>query len=117
MSKKAYRANRSKLLEVRFRTPLFHVEFQETCIEPIFEIQHSVPIKRCDNECVQERHNHVGNKGFTRFSPGGRKSNAHNGRWGGRGTILLNWRNFKPFERYSGFCDTLVLYMSSASCN
>ena len=54
MRKKANGANRSEMLLDRFRTPLLHFEFQEKGIEPIFELQHSVPIKRRDNECVQE---------------------------------------------------------------
>ena len=45
------------------------------------------------------------------------KSNARGGMRVGREIILLKGRNVRPCERYSGFCDTMVLYVSNASCN
>ena len=87
-----------------FRTPLLHLEFQEKCIETIFE-QYFVQMKLRDNECVQERSTSVRKRGFSVLAD--RKSNAP----GGRETILLNWRKVRLFERYSGFykrCDRFV---------
>ena len=73
MGKKANRANRSEMLKGRLRAPLLNLEFQEKCIEPIFELQHSILIKRSDNKCVQERPASVRERGFPRFGSRGRK--------------------------------------------
>ena len=67
MRKKANRTNRTETLEGRFRAPLLNLEFQEKCIEPIFELQHSIPIKRSDHKCAQERPTSVRERGFPGF--------------------------------------------------
>ena len=67
MGKQAYGAVGIKALEARFGTPLLHFVFQEKRIEPVLELQHSLPIKRCDNKCVQKRPTNVRKGGLPGF--------------------------------------------------
>ena len=52
MGKLVYGAEGSEALEGRLGTPLLHLVFLEKRIGQVLELQHSLPIKRCDNKCV-----------------------------------------------------------------
>ena len=95
MREKANGANRGKTLEGRFTAPLLHLEFQKECIEPIFELEYSVPIKRSDNGI----------------------SNACGGRGGGREKFLLNSRELSRLTDIRDSAIRLFCTKNSARCN